>query len=86
MRVGLDVSDFLIGASLATPGLRPAGIESLFTGQAVDHRRAPAAKRQLACFERNGNSGIVGDIFPQCELAVDVISTHGLVGRVLVNQ
>src|SRR5712691_1307498 len=49
-------------ARLGAPGLRPAEVEALVAGQAVDHRRRLAAERAVIGLEGDLQARQVGDV------------------------
>ncbi len=75
-----------LSRDLLAPGLRPAHVEALIAGEAVDHRRRAAAERELVGLVGDGQARVVGDVLAQRQLAVDVKAGHRLAGAVLRDQ
>src|SRR6185312_10560376 len=62
VRVDLEEPDRFLLAALLRPDLRPADVEALRPGEAVDHRRSLAMERDLVGLPRDREPRIVGDV------------------------
>ena len=86
MRIGQQPLQQIGLAIFAPPDLRPAEIETLVAGHAVDHRRRPAAQRMLVGVIGDGEAGEVGDILAERERALDVAAGQRLIGVILGDE
>src|SRR5205085_6842569 len=86
MRIGQQSRPKIGLAIIAPPDLRPAEIEALITGQAVDHRRFLAVQRRLVGIVRSQDSGQIADILTKREFAFYMRAREHLVGVILLHQ
>ena len=71
VRIGLDLRDQRRLARLAAMALREAVEETLVATHAVDHGRGLAFERAVIRLEGDLETGVVGDVLAERELAVD---------------
>src|SRR5262245_45467255 len=59
-------------ALILAPDLPEGDEEALLRSKTVDRFLVSGSDRILQCYECDANTAIVGDIFPECELAIQI--------------
>src|ERR1019366_4049538 len=76
MRVGLDQLDGETIPYLLSPRLRESHIKSLIAAQAIDHWRLMARQRKFVRLVSDCQTGVIGDVFIERQLTVQVTATY----------
>src|ERR1044072_1972119 len=86
MRIGEQTLTQIRFTIAASPDLCPAEVEPLISSEAVDRGRVLAAERCAIGVVSDSETGKVGDVFAQGQLALDVKPRQRLVGVILCRE